>query len=115
MSTPSESTGTEAQQDAKMVSAKSARFVDGPGYCSFYCNNIGFAVNQLDIVLHLGEILDVSPEAEATVERRARVTMNPAQAKALSTILSYAVAMYEKQSKRTVEDLPMNLQGLPTQ
>jgi hypothetical protein len=113
MSTPSGSTGTEVQQNVKTMTPKSARYVDAPGFYSFYCNNIGFSVNQLDIVLHMGEIIDVSPEAEATVERRARVTLNPAQAKALGKVLSYAVAMYEAQSNRTLEDLPMNLPALP--
>lgn len=108
------STGTEVSQKVETMTPKSAKFVDAPGYSSFYCNNIAFAVNQLDIVLQLGEVLDVSPEAVATVERRARVTLNPAQAKALSKILSYAVTMYELQNKRTVEDLPINLPEFPS-
>lgn len=114
MSTPSGNTETVVAHKVGTMTPKSATFVDAPGYSSFYCNNIGFAVNQLDIVLHLGEILDVSPEAVATVERRARVTLNPAQAKALSRVLSYAVTMYELQSDRIVEDLQMNLPELPS-
>jgi hypothetical protein len=76
-------------------------------------NNVGLSVNQLDVVLHLGEIIDISPELEATVERRARVTMNPAQAKAMSKVLNYAVTAYELQSGRPVDDLPINLPELP--
>jgi len=84
----------------------SAKFVEGPGYYSFYANNVAFAVNQLDVVLILGEIVDISPAQEVTIERRARVTMNPAQAKALSKILNFAVAAYETQNG-PVQDLSL--------
>jgi hypothetical protein len=114
MSKSSGSTETEVSQNVGAMTPKSVKIVDAPGYSSFYCNNIAFAVNQLDIVLQLGEVIDVSPEAIATVERRARVTLNPVQAKALSKVLNYAVRMYELQSKRTVEDLPINLPELPS-
>jgi hypothetical protein len=92
----------------KPMVPKSAKFVDGPGYYSFYANNVAFAVSQLDIALIFGEILDVSPAQEVLIERRARVTMNPAQAKALSKILDFAVEAYETQNG-PVLDLPINL------
>jgi hypothetical protein len=114
MSKPSGSTEAVASPKVNAMTPKSVKYVDAPGYSSFYCNNIAVAVNQLDIVLLLGEIMDVSPEAAATVERRARVTLNPMQAKSMSKILNYAVTMYELQSKRTVEDLPLNLPELPS-
>jgi hypothetical protein len=91
----------------------SAKFVEGPGYYSFYANNVAFAVNQLDVVLILGEIVDISPAQEVTIERRARVTMNPAQAKALSKILNFAVAAYETQNG-PVQDLPLMLPDAPS-
>jgi hypothetical protein len=114
MSKPNKSTGAAVSPTVSAVTTKKVKYVDSPGYSSFYCNNIAFAVNQLDIVLLLGEILDVSPEGEAVVERRARVTLNPIQAKAMSKILNYAITMYELQSKKTVEDLPSNLPELPS-
>ncbi|HEY1903605.1 MAG TPA: DUF3467 domain-containing protein [Terracidiphilus sp.] len=98
---------------SRQTTPKSIKYVDAPTYSSFYCNNIGFAVNQLDIVLVLGELIEVSPEAEATVERKSRVTMNPGQAKAMSKILDFAVAAYEAQSGHPVDDLPINLPELP--
>jgi hypothetical protein len=39
--------------------------------------------------------------------------MTPAQAKALGKILEYCVAAYQLQSKKIVEDLPMNFPELP--
>lgn len=83
---------------AQIITATKAKFVDSSGYQSFYCNNVGFAVNQLDVILYLGEILEISPSGEATIERRARVTMNPSQAKALIQILSQVIGVYESQN-----------------
>jgi hypothetical protein len=114
MAKPSGSTETAATPKANALIPKSVKSVDAPGYSSFYCNNIAFAVNQLDIVLLLGEVIDISPEAVVTVERRARVTLNPAQAKAMSKILNYAVAAFESQSGHVVDDLPINLPELPS-
>ena len=95
---------TQKTEKLKQTTPQSVKFVDAPGYSSFYVNNVGLSVNQLDVVL---------PELEATVERRARVTMNPAQAKAMSKVLNYAVTAYELQSGRPVDDLPINLPELP--
>lgn len=81
------------------VNLKGVSYIDGPGYYSFYVNNVAFGVNPLDFVLIFGEIVDVRmPEQEAIVERRARVTMAPAQAKALGRILETMVKTYESQN-----------------
>jgi hypothetical protein len=103
----------EILEGIKSMVPTSSKFIDGPGYYSFYTNNVAFSVNQLDIALILGEIVDVSPAQEVTIERRARVTMNPAQAKALSKILSFAVDAYETQNG-PVMDLPIMLPGAPS-
>ena len=103
-----EKTRKEMLGGVKPMVPMSAKFIEGPGYYSFYTNNVAFAVNQLDITLILGEIVDVSPAQEVTIERRARVTMNPAQAKALSKILNFAVEAYETQNG-PVLDLPLML------
>jgi hypothetical protein len=108
-----ESIKTKPSGEPKQMTPKTAKFVDGPGYSSFYINNVAYAVNQLDIVLILGEIIDVSPAMEALIERKARVTMNPAQAKALSAILNHAVALYESQNG-PVHDLSLNLPVSPS-
>ncbi|HUN86501.1 MAG TPA: DUF3467 domain-containing protein [Terracidiphilus sp.] len=89
---------TPQLSEGKPITATRAKFVDSPNYHSFYCNNVGFAVNQLDIVLYLNEILEISPSAEATIERRARVTMNPAQAKALMQVLDQVIRVWETQN-----------------
>jgi hypothetical protein len=113
MPEPSGTAEVKVGQKIKAITPKAVNYVDGPGYSSFYVNNVGFSVNQLDIVLLLGEIIDITTEHVATVERRARVTMTPAQAKALGKILEYCVAAYQLQSKKIVEDLPMNFPELP--
>jgi len=93
------------------VPARTVSYVDGPGYHSFYTNNVAFAVNQMDFVLLLGEIIDMKlPEQEAVVERRARVTMTPAQGKVLAKILSGMVVSYEAQYG-AIMDVPVRLPG----
>jgi len=79
----------------------SAKFVEGPGYYSFYANNVAFAVNQLDVVLILGEIVDISPAQEVTIERRARVTMNPAQAKPLVRFSTLQLQLMKRKMARS--------------
>jgi hypothetical protein len=78
----------------KMLAPANIEYVNGPQYSAFYSNNIGFAVNVLDFVLIFGEILDANPE-KALVERRARVTLNPIQAKVLAFMLVKNIQTYE--------------------
>jgi hypothetical protein len=108
----SEKAKAEISGSVKPMVPTSVKFIDGPGFYSFYANNVAFTVNQLDIAMILGEIVDVSPTQEVTIERRARVTMNPAQAKALSKILKFAVEAYETQNG-PVLDLPITLPDAP--
>lgn len=83
--------------EAKVMRPKDIKFVDGPGYNSFYTNNVSFSVNQADVVLIFGEIINVENET-AIVERRARITMAPIQAKALKEVLDHVIALHEKQN-----------------
>jgi hypothetical protein len=76
------------------ISPAHIEYVNGPQYSAFYSNNIGFAVNVLDFVLMFGEILEANPE-KALVERRARVTLNPIQAKVLTMLLIKNIQTYE--------------------
>ena len=76
------------------LSPTSIEYINGPQYSAFYSNNIGFAINVLDFVLMFGEILEANPE-KALVERRARVTLNPIQAKVLTMLLIKNIQTYE--------------------
>ena len=76
------------------ISPAHIEYTNGPQYCAFYSNNIGFAVNVLDFVLMFGEILEATPE-KALVERRARVTLNPIQAKVMALLLVKNIQTYE--------------------
>jgi hypothetical protein len=76
------------------LSPTSIEYINGPQYSAFYSNNIGFAINVLDFVLIFGEILDANPE-KALVERRARITLNPTQAKVLAFMLVKNIETYE--------------------
>lgn len=91
------------------ITTTQLKFVDGPNYNSFYCNNIGYTVNQLDVVLYLNEMLDVSSDGVGTVERRARVTFNPMQAKALVGILQHLVKIYETQSGHPIPEMEQQI------
>jgi len=79
------------------ISLDAIKFVEGPNYYSFYCNNTGFNVSVVDFVMYLGEILEVG-DGRATVERRARVTMSPIQAKAMAVLLNHNIKAYELQN-----------------
>jgi hypothetical protein len=74
--------------------AAKVKYVDGPQYAASYCNNVGYALSALDFVLIFGEVVEATPE-EATVERRARITMSPAQAKMLRYIIGQQIKQYE--------------------
>jgi hypothetical protein len=89
----------EKQMSAKKVPAtpvapNKVKYVDGPQYVSSYCNNVAFAVNAVDLVLIFGEVVDVVGE-EAIVERRARITYTPAQAKMLQWVIAEQIKQYE--------------------
>jgi hypothetical protein len=79
----------------KTISPMDISFVDGPQYSAFYSNNINFQVNLLDFVLVFGEIIDATPE-KAIVERKARVTLNPIQAKIMALLLLQNIQKYEQ-------------------
>jgi hypothetical protein len=91
MTTTQPSTKTITQ--AQVVPAK-VEYTDSPLFSSFYSNNISFRINPLDFVLIFGEIIDANAEV-ATVERKARVVLNPAQAKAMAELLMKNVQIYE--------------------
>lgn len=89
--TPSENQG----RPPMMMMPHSVEHVDGPQYSAFYSNNVGFGVNVLDFVLTFSETLEASPE-RAILERRARITMHPTQAKVLAFLLLRNIEGYEK-------------------
>ena len=67
--------------------------VIGPHYTAFYCNNIGYAMSAIDIVLVFGEVVNTG--TEVFVEQRSRVTMTPVQAKILRDMLNRQLERYE--------------------
>lgn len=71
------------------------KYVDGPQYAASYCNNIAFSVNATDLALIFGEVIDVVGQ-EAIVERRARITFSPPQAKVLQWILAEQIRQFEE-------------------
>lgn len=77
-------------------------FVKGPQYASFYSNNVSYSVNQLDFVLVFGETIEIRPE-KLTIEQRARITMNPLQAKVLSILLNEQIDILEKNTGKEIE------------
>lgn len=74
---------------------RAVKFVDGPQYASSYCNNIAYSVNTTDLVLIFGEVLDVVDQ-QIIVERRARITLAPPQAKILQLILAEQIRQFEE-------------------
>jgi hypothetical protein len=96
------STLTKKSKLQANISAEHIKYVDAPGYQSFYSNNVAYGVNATDFVLIFGEIMDIT-NGRATVERRARITMSPIQAKALINILSAQIRVYEEKSQTTIQ------------
>ena len=85
----------EEQPFPKTISPNSVEFVHGPQYSSFYCNNVSFNVNVLDFVMLFGETIEATQE-RAVIEQRARITMNPTQAKVFAFLLLKNVEGYER-------------------
>lgn len=110
MPQPNKTTAVQPEPETKPVTMPAFKFVDGPHYQSFYCNNVGFAINPLDVVLYLNEIIEVTSTGEAIVERKARVTMNPVQVKAFMHILDHIVKLYELQNG-PLRDLPTGFES----
>lgn len=79
---------------AAPIPAAKVKYVDGPQYAASYCNNVGYALSAVDLVLIFGEVVEATPE-EAIVERRARITMSPAQGKMLRYIIGQQIKQYE--------------------
>jgi len=78
------------------------KYVDSPGYQSFYTNNVGYGVSAADCVLIFGEIMDKEND-QVIVERRARITMTPVQAKVLRGILTAQIQVYEERTGKPIE------------
>jgi Protein of unknown function (DUF3467) len=86
---------------AEPVAAPVLRSVNAPNYISTYSNNVAFAVNAMDFVLIFGEVIEANTE-EVIVERRARVTMTPIQAKILRDVINAQIASYEERTKTSI-------------
>ena len=95
------------KKKSSTVTPTKVKYVNGPHYVSSYCNNIAFAVNAIDLVLIFGEVIDVVGD-QAVVERRARVTFAPAQAKMLHWVLTEQIRQYEEKAGPIV--LPKGIQ-----
>jgi hypothetical protein len=102
---------TPENQSPTVITPQSVEYVDGPQYSAFYSNNVGFAVNLLDFVLMFGETVEANPE-KAIVERRARVTMHPTQAKVLAFLLLKNIEGYEKLNGKIA--VPPGAIGIPS-
>jgi len=89
------------------ITPSKVKYVDGPHYVSSYCNNVAFSVNAIDLVLIFGEVVDVVGD-QAVVERRARITFSPAQAKMLQWVLTEQIKQYEENAGPIV--LPKGIQ-----
>ena len=83
-------------------SQRSVKYVDSPGYQSFYTNNVAYGLSAVDFVLIFGEIID-QENNQAIIERRARITMTPVQAKVLRVILDAQIKIYEDKSGKVIE------------
>ena len=86
---------TKEEATGAKITPMDVKFVDGPQYSAFYSNNVNFQVNLTDFVLVFGEIIEANPE-RAIVERRARVTLNPIQAKIMTLLLLQNIQKYEQ-------------------
>lgn len=95
------STLTRKAKAQGSISTDHIKYVDAPGYQSFYSNNVAYGINATDFILIFGEIMDMT-NGQVTVERRSRITMSPIQAKALIEILSEQVRIYEEKSQTTI-------------
>lgn len=78
------------------------KYIDSPGFQSFYTNNIAYGLTQMDFVLIFGEIMDKEND-QVIVERRARITMTPVQAKVLRGILNAQIKMFEEKLGKPIE------------
>lgn len=62
---------------------------------SIYANYVQSVFSPLDIVLLFGEVLSVQTDGGFQVETKARVTVTPAEAKILYSVLGNTIANYE--------------------
>jgi len=85
----------EAQALPQQTSGQKIEQILPPeGVFSFYSNNVGIQVNQFDLRIIFGEIMEVTPERARIVQRAAIIT-SWAQAKAIARFLQDNVDAYE--------------------
>ncbi len=61
-----------------------------------YCNNVGLQITTWDFRLMFSEVIPKAIPGELSIELRAAVTMNAAQAKGLAIALMQSVKQYEQ-------------------
>jgi hypothetical protein len=97
---------TTTQSTVAKIGPQNIQFVKGANFVSLYCNHIGISLNQFDLSIICGELMEVTTE-QATVEQKGRITMSHLQAKLLQTVLAQQIQAFEE--RNGVIKMPENM------